>query len=82
MTTGELDLRAVVIPNIDVSGAAIAAGVARNPVVGIGAFLAQWVLKTPLAAAMTAQYKIDGNWDEPEVEAVETIRGQVDGPEK
>lgn len=82
MTTGELDLRAVVIPNIDVSGAAIAAGVAINPVVGIGAFLAQWVLKTPLAAAMTAQYKIDGNWDEPEVEAVETIRGQVDGPEK
>lgn len=79
LTTGKLDLRAVVVPNLDVSGAAIAAGVAINPVVGLGAFLTQWLLKTPLAAAMTAQYKIDGSWEQPEINAVDRVRGQTDG---
>lgn len=78
LETGELDLQAVVVPNLDVSGAAIAAGVAINPVVGIGAFLTQWLLKAPLAAAMTAQYKIDGTWDQPEIQAVERITGRDD----
>ncbi|WP_143705182.1 YhdP family protein [Pollutimonas nitritireducens] len=62
-----LDLEAVVVPNLDVSGAAIAAGIAINPIVGIGAFLTQWLLKTPLAKAMTAQYHIDGDWDDPKI---------------
>lgn len=62
-----LDARAVVIPNLDVSGAAIAAGIAINPIVGIGAFLTQWLLKAPLAKAMTVQYHIGGTWDEPEI---------------
>ena len=79
METGRLDLQAVVVPNLDVSGAAIAAGVAINPVVGIGAFLTQWLLKGPLAAAMTAQYTIKGDWDEPDIQAVERIQGQIEG---
>lgn len=78
LEAGKLDLQAVVVPNLDVSGAAIAAGVAINPVVGIGAFLTQWLLKAPLAAAMTAQYKIEGDWDQPEIQAVERIKGQTD----
>lgn len=78
LKTGKLDLQAVVVPNLDVSGAAIAAGVAINPVVGIGAFLTQWLLKAPLAAAMTAQYKIGGDWDQPDIQAVERIRDQDD----
>lgn len=79
METGKLDLQAVVVPNLDVSGAAIAAGVAINPVVGIGAFLTQWLLKAPLAQAMTVQYKIEGDWEEPEIQVVERIKGQVEG---
>ncbi len=62
-----LDAQAVVIPNLDVSGAAIAAGIAINPIVGIGAFLTQWLLKEPLAKAMTAQYHIGGTWDDPKI---------------
>ncbi len=62
-----LNARAVVIPNLDVSGAAIAAGIAINPIVGIGAFLTQWLLKAPLAKAMTVQYHIGGTWDEPKI---------------
>ncbi|MGB3288490.1 MAG: YhdP family protein [Burkholderiaceae bacterium] len=65
-----LDMRAVVIPNLDVSGAAIAAGIAINPIVGIGAFLTQWFLQAPLAKAMTVEYRISGDWDDPKVEEV------------
>lgn len=73
LSSGDLDLQAVVVPNLDVSGAAVAAGVAINPVVGIGAFLTQWLLKGPLAAAMTAQYQIKGDWDQPEILPVDRI---------
>ncbi|HUH40146.1 MAG TPA: YhdP family protein, partial [Castellaniella sp.] len=61
------DLQAVIVPNLDVSGAAIAAGIAINPVIGIGAFLSQWLLKSPLAKAMTVRYHVTGPWDDPVV---------------
>ncbi|MBB5217054.1 YhdP family protein [Parapusillimonas granuli] len=61
----QMNLRAVVIPNLDVSGAAIAAGIAVNPVVGVGAFLTQLLLQAPLARAMTVQYQVSGSWKDP-----------------
>ncbi|AEC19972.1 hypothetical protein PT7_1432 [Pusillimonas sp. T7-7] len=63
----QMDLQAVVIPNLDISGAAVAAGIAINPIVGVGAFLTQWLLQAPLAKAMTVQYHIDGKWDDPQI---------------
>jgi uncharacterized protein YhdP len=65
-----LDLDAVVVPNLDVSGAAVAAGIAINPIVGIGAFLTQWLLQAPLSKAMSVQYHVDGPWDKPQVNEV------------
>lgn len=65
-----LDLQAVMVPSLDVSGAAIAAGIAVNPLVGLGAFVTQWLLKTPLAKAMTMRYRITGTWDDPKVAEV------------
>lgn len=66
--TQQIDAQAVVIPEVDVSGAALAAGIAVNPLVGFGALVAQWILKHPLSAAMTARYRIGGNWDDFQVE--------------
>lgn len=63
-----LDLQAVIVPNLDVSGAALAAGIAVNPLIGLGAFVTQWLLKTPLAKSMTVRYRITGSWDDPKVE--------------
>ncbi|MFA7531086.1 MAG: YhdP family protein [Castellaniella sp.] len=80
LNTGELDLDAVVVPNLDVSGAALAAGVAINPVVGLGAFLGQWLLKTPLASAMTARYRIQGDWENPDIRPVERLAPDDDTP--
>jgi uncharacterized protein (TIGR02099 family) len=65
-----LNLDAVVVPNLDVSGAAVAAGIAINPIIGIGAFLTQWLLQAPLSKAMSVQYHVDGPWDKPRVNEV------------
>jgi uncharacterized protein YhdP len=65
-----LDLQAVLVPNLDVSGAALAAGIAINPVVGLGAFLTQWLLKAPLAKAMTVRYHVTGTWDDPVIKEI------------
>lgn len=65
------NLQATVTPNLDASGASVAAGLVINPVVGVGAFLAQWLLKDPLARAMRLEYEVTGSWDDPEVKPLE-----------
>ena len=67
-----LDIHAAVVPTLDVSGAAIAAGIAVNPVVGLGAFLTQWLLKDPVSRAMTAEYRVKGTFDEPQLVEINT----------
>lgn len=64
------DMHAVVVPNLDASGAAVLTAVAVNPLVGLGAFVTQWLLKEPLADAMSVQYRVSGSWDDPKVESV------------
>lgn len=78
----QMNLQAVVIPKLDVSGAAIAAGIAVNPVVGLGAFLTQWLLQAPLAKAMTVQYEVSGSWKDPRIREIggpDAIRGSTAG---
>ena len=65
-----VDLKALVVPNLDMSGTAIAAGIALNPVVGIGAFITQLLFKEPLAQAMAVQYQIQGAWDQIETKEI------------
>ncbi|HLT98584.1 MAG TPA: YhdP family protein [Burkholderiaceae bacterium] len=69
-----LDIYAVVVPTLDVSGAAIAAGIAVNPIVGVGAFLTQWLLKEPMSRAMTAEYRVRGSFDSPEIREITSER--------
>jgi len=65
------NLEAAVVPKLDASGAAIAAGIAVNPLIGLGAFVTQWLLKEPLARALTSQYTVRGSWDDPKLEPVD-----------
>jgi uncharacterized protein (TIGR02099 family) len=65
------DLKAVVIPNLDASGAAVATALAVNPLLGLGAFVTQWLLKYPLARAMTVQYAVTGPWSDPKVAPID-----------
>jgi uncharacterized protein (TIGR02099 family) len=73
LMSGSLDLRnetqqltVVVLPEIDASTAALALGVA-NPVLGLGTYLAQLVLKDPLSKVFAMQYDVSGTWSEPKV---------------
>ena len=65
------DLKAVVIPNLDVSGAAAVTALAVNPLIGLGAFVTQWLLKQPLARAMTMEYAVTGSWNDPKLDPIE-----------
>lgn len=64
-----LGLTAIVAPSFDMSGAALA-GMVINPIVGVGAFLTQWLLKAPLSRAMTVHYKVTGKLDDPKLTEV------------
>lgn len=75
------DLKAVVVPNLDASGAAVVTALAVNPLLGLGAFLTQWVLKHPLARAMTMQYAVTGTWNDPKVAPIDAPLPPVPGPD-
>ena len=64
------DLRMVVVPEIN-AGTASLAYAAINPAVGLGTFLAQYVLRRPLQQAGTREFLVSGSWDQPTVENVE-----------
>lgn len=65
------NLKAVVIPNLDASGAAMVTALAVNPLIGLGAFVTQWLLKQPLARAMTMEYAVTGSWDDPQIDPID-----------
>lgn len=63
------DLRVWAVPEIN-AGAASLAYAAINPVAGLGTFVAQYLLRKPLAEANTREYRITGAWGDPKVERV------------
>lgn len=63
------DLHVVVVPEVN-AGTASLAYAAINPVVGLGTFLAQWLMRKPLMEAGTKEFRITGGWDSPQVVAV------------
>jgi len=65
------NLQAVIVPHIDASAAALLAGLAVNPVIGVGAFLTQWIMRQPLADAFTYRYAVTGTWSEPVIRRLE-----------
>lgn len=69
------DLRVVVVPEISAGTAALAYAVI-NPAIGLGAFLAQALLKKPLSEAGTREFRITGPWADPKVERVERRSGE------
>ena len=64
------DLKVVVVPEINAGTASLIA-TAINPAIGLGTFLAQFLLRQPLQSAATQQFQISGSWADPQVEKVE-----------
>ena len=89
------DLRVLVVPNFDATGAALAT-MAISPAIGLGTLFAQWMLREPLIAAGTSELHITGSWADPNVQRVDRrgarrrpaapasapARGAVNPPEK
>jgi len=72
------DLRVVVVPEINAGTASLVAA-AINPAIGLGAFLAQLVLRQPLIRAATQEFHVDGTWTDPHVTRVgKKVEAQVD----
>ncbi|MBI5333710.1 MAG: hypothetical protein HZB72_03830 [Burkholderiales bacterium] len=63
-----------VVPEIN-AGAASLAYAAVNPAIGLGTFVAQYLLRKPLMEAGTREFRVTGSWAEPQVERV--ARGQL-----
>ena len=64
------DLKVVVVPEINAGTASLIA-TAINPAIGLGSFLAQFLLRQPLQSAATQQFRITGSWADPQVEKIE-----------
>jgi uncharacterized protein YhdP len=63
------DLRVVVIPEINAGTASLLAS-AINPAVGLGTFIAQWLLRRPINEANTQEFLVRGTWADPVIERV------------
>jgi uncharacterized protein YhdP len=61
------NLHVVVAPEVNAGAASVVYGLAVNPVIGVGTFLAQLFLRDPLMKAFTFEYQITGPWKEPNV---------------
>lgn len=70
------DLRVWVVPEIN-AGAASLAVAAINPAVGLGSFVAQWLLRRPIMNAGTREFHVTGPWAEPKVERIERKLGDA-----
>jgi len=67
------DLRVVIVPEINAGTASLVA-TWINPAVGLGTFLAQYLLRRPAMAAATQEFHITGTWSEPQMNKVEAPR--------
>jgi uncharacterized protein YhdP len=61
------NLHVVVVPEVNAGAASVVYGLAVNPVIGLGTFLAQLFLREPLMKAFTFEYQVTGPWKEPNV---------------
>jgi uncharacterized protein YhdP len=74
------NLNVVVIPELNAGGASVVYGLAVNPVIGLGSFLAQLFLRNPLSQALTQEYQVTGPWKDPTVKK-STIKRKLPAPE-
>lgn len=65
------NLRVVVIPEFNLGTGPLVYGLAVNPIVGIGSYLAQLFLRAPVMKALTYQMRIAGPWKSPTITKID-----------
>jgi len=61
------NLRVLVLPDVNAGSASLVYALLANPAIGLGTFLAQLLLREPLAKAFSFEYDVSGSWTEPQV---------------
>jgi uncharacterized protein YhdP len=61
------NLHVVVIPEFNLGTGPLVYGLAVNPVIGIGSFLAQLFLRAPVMKALTYHMQVTGPWKSPTI---------------
>lgn len=80
LVTETWDLEAVVRPNLDMSGTALATGFLVNPIVGLSALVGQYLLRNPVEAALSQRYHVSGSWDDPKINEGASPNKQAEEP--
>lgn len=85
LMNGEVDLvketqglRVVVLPDLSGGMGSVITALLGNPILGLATYLAQRVLKDPLARAFSFEYVISGTWADPKTARIQNTQvGQV-----
>jgi uncharacterized protein (TIGR02099 family) len=73
-------LHVVVVPEVNAGTASLFAA-AINPVVGLGTFLAQLILRRPFIEAITQEFQIEGSWTDPKINKINRKSTPVKPPQ-
>ncbi|MFP3565275.1 YhdP family protein [Paraburkholderia sp. SIMBA_030] len=73
------DLHVEIVPTVSAGSAVIAATVV-NPLLGLGALVADLAFSKSVASAFERDYAITGSWSKPHIERVKSDRGKMDAP--
>jgi len=65
------DLHVVVIPEFNLGTGPLVYGLAVNPVIGLGSYLAQLFLRAPVMKALTYHMRVTGPWKSPTIVKIE-----------
>ncbi|TFW19098.1 YhdP family protein [Duganella callida] len=68
------NLHVVVIPEVNLGTAPLVYGLAVNPVIGLGSFLAQLFLSAPVMKALTYHMQVTGPWKAPAVTKLDAAK--------
>jgi uncharacterized protein YhdP len=74
------DLRVLVLPEFNAGLASLGYAALVNPAIGLGTFIAQFILRNPVREFLSYEYKVTGTWQDPKVETVKREL-KSDGPE-
>jgi uncharacterized protein (TIGR02099 family) len=76
------NLHVVVIPEFNLGNGALVYGLAVNPVIGLGSFLAQLFLRAPMMKALTYQLQVTGPWKSPTITRLDNNAANAKPPAK
>jgi uncharacterized protein YhdP len=73
------NLHVQIVPTVS-AGAAVIAATVINPLLGLGALVADLAFSQSISHAFSREYAITGSWSKPHIERVKGDRGKMDAP--